>query len=350
MQRIVCPERDDWRQTAEQCGFAFHTIDGERYWDERAYYAFTLDEIERGIEAPTGEIDAMCLELAGRVIGDERHLQRLKIPEAFWSLIAESWARDDRSLYGRLDLKFDGKGPAKLLEYNADTPTSIFEAAVFQWTWLEQAIERRIIPSRADQFNSIHERLIEAWKQIAASRHVHLTGTTGNEEDAGTLAYLEDTARHAGLTTTLLDIEAIGWRNDTGGFVDLGDRDITLAFKLYPWEWMFHDAFSAKLKDAQTRWIEPPWKAVLSNKGILPLLWEMFPNHPNLLPAFFEDDPRAAELGSSYVRKPLLSREGANVTLVSGGMPLDEQAGPTAPKDSCGRRSRRCRIFPASIP
>ena len=108
MRRIVCPERDDWRQTAEQCGFAFHTIDGERYWDERAYYAFTLDEIERGIETPTGEIDAMCLELAGRVIGDERYLRRLKIPEAFWSLIAESWQRDDRSLYGRLDLRFDG--------------------------------------------------------------------------------------------------------------------------------------------------------------------------------------------------------------------------------------------------
>ena len=61
MQRITCPERDDWRQTAEQCGFDFHTMDGERYWDERAYYAFTLDEIERAIETPTGEIDAMCL-------------------------------------------------------------------------------------------------------------------------------------------------------------------------------------------------------------------------------------------------------------------------------------------------
>ena len=200
MQRIVCPERDDWRQTAEQCGFAFHTFDGERYWDERAYYAFTLDEIERGIETPTSEIDAMCLELAGRVIGEERHLRRLKIPEAFWGLIAESWERDDRSLYGRLDLKFDGETPTKLLEYNADTPTSIFEAAVFQWTWLEQAIERRIIPARADQFNSIHERLIEAWKTIGAGGHLHLTGTTGDEEDAGTLAYLEDTARQAGLT------------------------------------------------------------------------------------------------------------------------------------------------------
>ncbi|MFB9268458.1 glutathionylspermidine synthase family protein [Bradyrhizobium erythrophlei] len=327
MQRIECSERDDWRATAESAGFDFHTIDGERYWDERAYYAFTLDEIERGIEAPTGEIDAMCLELVGHAVDDESYLRRLKIPEAFWNLIAESWHRDDDSLYGRLDLKFDGKGPAKLLEYNADTPTSIFEAAVFQWTWLEQAIDRNIIPKRADQFNSIHERLIEAWSKVGGTHPLHLTGMTGNTEDAGTLAYLEDTAAQAGLKTTLLDIEEIGLRDD-GSFVDLDDREIELAFKLYPWEWMFHDAFGNNLAKASTRWIEPPWKAILSNKGILPLLWEMFPNHPNLLPAYFEDDPRAAQLGPSFVRKPIYSREGSNIALVSAGTALVEQEGP----------------------
>jgi glutathionylspermidine synthase len=327
MQRIVCPERDDWRTTAEACGFDFHTIDDERYWDERAYYAFTLEEIEQKIEAPTGEIDAMCLELVGRAVDDEEYLERLKIPEPFWPLIAESWQRDDGSLYGRLDLSFDGHGTAKLLEYNADTPTSIFEAAVFQWTWLEQATERRIIPHAADQFNSIHERLIEAWKKLGRGRPLHLTGTTENPEDAGTLAYLEDTASQAGLPTTLIDIEDVGWR-EQGGFVDLDNRDIELAFKLYPWEWMFSDAFGAKLKEAPTRWIEPPWKAVLSNKGILPLLWKMFPGHPNLLPAFFEDDASMSELGASFVRKPLFSREGANVTLVSEGVPLAQQQGP----------------------
>jgi glutathionylspermidine synthase len=327
MRRIACPERDDWRTTAETCGFDFHTIDGERYWDERAYYAFSLDEIERQIEAPTGEIDAMCLELVGRAIEDEKYLGRLKIPEAFWPLLSESWRRDEASLYGRLDLSFDGRGPAKLLEYNADTPTSIFEAAVFQWTWLEQAIERRITPPRADQFNSIHERLIEAWKKLGLGRHLHLTGTTENSEDAGTLAYLEDTARQAGMDTTMIDIEDVGWRED-GGFVDLDDREIELAFKLYPWEWMFHDEFGERLLEAPTRWIEPPWKAVLSNKGILPLLWEMFPGHPNLLPAFFEDDPGAEQLGTSYVRKPLYSREGANVSLVSAGATLVQQEGP----------------------
>jgi glutathionylspermidine synthase len=327
MRRIACPERDDWRSTAEACGFDFHTIDGERYWDERGYYAFSLDEIERQIETPTGEIDAMCLELVARAIDDERYLRRLKIPEAFWPLLSQSWHRDEPSLYGRIDLSFGGRGPAKLLEYNADTPTSIFEAAVFQWTWLEQAIERRITPAHADQFNSIHERLIDAWKKFGLTQHLHLTGTTENSEDAGTLAYLEDTATQAGLDTTMIDIEDVGWRED-GGFVDLDDRKIELAFKLYPWEWMFHDEFGGRLSEAPTRWIEPPWKAILSNKGILPLLWEMFPGHPNLLPAFFEDDPNAAQLGASYVRKPLFSREGANVTLVSAGTMLVQQEGP----------------------
>jgi glutathionylspermidine synthase len=327
VQRLACRERDDWRATAQGCGFDFHTIDGERYWDERACYAFTLDEIEHQIEAPSGEIDAMCLELVGRAIDDERCLRRLKIPEAFWPLIRESWRRGEASLYGRLDLSFDGRGPAKLLEYNADTPTSIFEAAVFQWTWLEQAVERHILPADADQFNSLHERLIDAWKKIGNGVHLHLAGSTGNAEDAGTLAYLEDTARQAGLATTLLDIEAIGWRND-GGFVDLDNRPIELAFKLYPWEWMFHDAFGAQLASAPTRWIEPPWKAILSNKGMLPLLWEMFPGHPNLLPAFFEDDPNAAMLGTTFVRKPLYSREGANIALIRAGETVAEQQGP----------------------
>ena len=327
MQRIACPERDDWRATAENAGFDFHTIDGELYWDERAYYAFTLEEIERQIEAPTGEIDAMCLELVGRAVDDEKLLRRLKIPEAYWPLISDSWHGDQFSLYGRLDLCFDGSNPAKLLEYNADTPTSIFESAVFQWTWLEQAIERSIIPKRADQFNFIHEQLIEAWKKLAGTHHLHLAGMLESSEDSGTLAYLEDTARQAGLSTTLLDIEQIGLSDDHR-FLDLDNRPIEVAFKLYPWEWMFHDAFGAEIAKAPTRWIEPPWKAILSNKGVLPLLWEMFPGHPNLLPAYFEDDPEAAKLGTSFVRKPLFSREGANVTLVSAGSTLMEQQGP----------------------
>ncbi len=328
MKRIACPERDDWRQTAADCGFDFCEIDGERYWDERAYYAFSLKEIEVDIEEATAEIEAMCLELVERALGDDAILTRLRIPQAFWPLLKESWQREDGSLYGRLDLCFSGQGPAKLLEYNADTPTSIFEAAVFQWTWFEQMIERRVLPGRADQYNSIHERLIARWEELGPVGRLHLTGMTAEAEDAGTLAYLADTAAQAGLATEIIDIEEIGWRDKGGGFVDLDNNDMALVFKLYPWEWMFHDAFGARLAGAATRWIEPPWKAVLSNKGILPLLWQMFEGHPNLLPAYFEDDPGAARLGTSFVRKPLYSREGANVSLVSDGVAVSAQDGP----------------------
>jgi glutathionylspermidine synthase len=327
MQRIACAERNDWEATAAATGFVFHTEAGERYWDERAYYAFTLDEIEHQIEAPTAELNAMCRELVSRAVKDERYLRLLKIPQAYWTFIAASWQRGDPSLYGRVDLQFDGKAPAKLLEYNADTPTSLFEAAVFQWTWLEQAIERQIIPKRADQYNSLHERLIGAWRKIGTGGTLHLAAAMDNAEDRGTVQYLADVAQQGGLTPTLIDIKDIGYA-DTGQFVDLQDKPIELIFKLYPWEWMFREAFGGRLKGASTRWIEPPWKAILSNKGILPLLWAMFPNHPNLLPAYFDDDAAAAELGTSYVRKPLYSREGANVTLVSGGSAIDAQPGP----------------------
>ena len=122
-------------------------------------------------------------------------------------------------------------------------------------------------------------------------------------------------------------MESIG-RTPKGAFVDLADKPIELMFKLYPWEWMFREQFGAYLAGSPTRWLEPPWKAILSNKGILPLLWAMFPRHPNLLPAYFEDDAKAAELGDSFVRKPLYSREGANVTIVVGGKAVDQDEGP----------------------
>jgi glutathionylspermidine synthase len=327
MRRIACAERDDWEATAADCGFDFHSVGGQRYWDERAYYAFTLDEIERQIEAPTAELDAMCRELVASAVGDERLLRRLRIPERSWPLIAASWRRRDPSLYGRFDFRFDGRGPAKLLEYNADTPTSLFEAAVFQWTWLEQATARQIAPRHADQFNMVHERLIAAWSRLAGGRRLHFTGALADAEDRGTLHYLMDTARQALVDTVLIDIADIGWRSD-GGFVDLDDRSIELVFKLYPWEWMFREQFGSKLADAPTRWIEPPWKAILSGKGILPLLWQMYPGHPNLLPACFEDEPEAVELGSSFVRKPLYSREGANVTLISASAVEADRHGP----------------------
>jgi glutathionylspermidine synthase len=327
VRRIACEERADWRGIAEQTGFTFHTINDEPYWDERAYYAFTLDQIERDIEAPTAELDGMCRALVERAVADDRILKLLRIPPAFWNWIAASFKRGDPSLYGRFDLRYDGQGPAKLLEYNADTPTAVFETGVFQWRWLEDAIGRKLLDHDADQFNSLHERLIEGWRAIGKGRLLHLAGALEAPEDLGTLAYLQDCAHQAGLATSMLEMETIG-RTPQGLFVDAKNVPIDFLFKLYPWEWMMREAFGQYLPGAATQFVEPPWKAILSNKGILPLLWSMFPGHPNLLPAYFDDDAKAAELGGSYARKPLYSREGANIDLVVGGNTVDRDSGP----------------------
>jgi glutathionylspermidine synthase len=327
MQRITCEERPDWRERAEAVGFTYHTIDGARYWDERAYYAFTLREIEEDIEAPTAELDEMCRALVTRAVDDATIMQRLSIPVSQWNFIAASWKRGDPSFYGRFDLRYDGKGPAKLLEYNADTPTAILETAVFQWMWREDAIARGVLPADADQYNALHECLIEGWREIGRGRLLHLSAMSEEAEDNGNLAYLADCAQQAGLETRFVAIEDIG-RTPRGLFVDDEEQPIELIFKLYPWEWMMRERFGASLPGAPTQWVEPPWKAILSNKGILPLLWEMYPDHPNLLPAFFADDPRAAEIGASYVRKPLYSREGANIEIVIAGERRDSGSGP----------------------
>lgn len=326
MRRVAIPERPDWREAAEASGFSFHTLDGEPYWDESAYWAFSLRQIEDDLEAPTAELHALCRELVGRVVEDERMLKRLAIPALAWDAVRESWRRDDPTLYGRFDLAYDGTGPAKLLEYNADTPTSLYETGAFQWLWLEALRASGTLPEAADQFNSVHDKLIAALGRIGRGRLLHLTCLSDAPEDRGTVAYLEDCAIQAGLRTRFVDVGEIALRED-GTFAD-SKGAIRLLFKLYPWEWMFADEYGASVAGSGCRFLEPPWKAVLSNKGILPLLWEMAPNHPNLLPAFFETDPRKASLGTSFAKKPLLSREGANVLLVRDAAVLGRDEGP----------------------
>ncbi|KQT90454.1 glutathionylspermidine synthase family protein [Methylobacterium sp. Leaf466] len=329
MRRLAIGERPDWRGTARAHGFTFHTIDGAPYWDESHAYAFTLAEIERDIEGPSAELHALCLAFVARAVEDERILASLAIPEHAWDAVRDSSRRGDPSLYGRLDLAYGGAGtgPAKLLEYNADTPTALYETGVFQWLWLEEMLATGRLPPGSDQFNAVHEHLIDRFRRMPGDGTLCLTAYADAPEDRGTVAYLEDCARQAGLATRFLDLAEIGLSGD-GRFIDPAHAPIATLFKLYPWEWAFADAFGGALRDTPTRFLEPPWKAVLSNKGALVHLHAMEPGHPNLLAAYFEDDPQAACLGGAYVRKPLHSREGANVRMVRDGRVLADLPGP----------------------
>lgn len=304
MERVPTKPRPDWQAKVEKLGLSFHSADGG-YWDESAYYLFAAAEIDT-LEAATNELHRICLEAVQRVI-DANLFSRFQIPDRYVRLIKNSWEREDLSLYGRFDLVYDGKSAPKMYEYNADTPTSLLEAGVIQWYWLEEKFPER------DQFNSIHEKLVARWREGGLTGCVHFACIRDHSEDFATTVYMQDTAIQAGLETKRLFIDEIGWNGRH--FLDLSNIRIKTLFKLYPWEWFIDERFSPYLLQKPWQIVEPPWKMVLSNKNILPLLWEMFPNHPNLLPAYTTPDP----LGGAYVKKPVLGREGANITIKTGG-------------------------------
>ena len=335
MKRITVNERPNLVCVASQHALEYTTDQGITGWNESAYYQFTLRQIEEDIEGPTQEIEDMCLQVVDRAINNEGVLHRLGIKEVYWDYIAESWRKGEKNLYGRMDLSYDGDRPAKLLEYNADTPTALYETAVFQWEWLEEAIEIGLIPKGCDQLNDLHESIVQAFPHLNVADLSHFSCNPGIEDDKGTLNYLEECAQEAGLKTCFLSMEDIGL-NDQGKFTDLDDRVISTLFKLYPWEWMMEEEFGSKILSSGVRFIEPPWKMILSNKGLMPLLWGMFEGHPNLLPSFFEDDPSVADLinNGSYVRKPLLSRQGENIEIIHNGETKHHSGGPYG-NDAC---------------
>jgi glutathionylspermidine synthase len=299
MRRHRLSPRPDWRERARQLGFAYAEIAGEPYWDETACWEFTAAEID-SLDDATAELERLALAAAEHAIRHGCHAT-LGIPETIWPLVVKSWDRQEPSLYGRMDVRWDGSGPPKLLEYNADTPTSLYESSVVQWEWLS------CVYPDADQFNSIHEALIAAWPRLNLPPMVHFACSRDSIEDRGNVDYLRDTAIQAGFDARFLNLEDIGW--DGRRFLDLENNEIRAAFKLYPWEFMLRDSFGQHVDIAHTRWIEPAWRLLLAGKGILALLWALFPDHPNLLPAFRV----AGRTGGREIAKPLFGREGANI-------------------------------------
>ena len=313
MRRVGATPRAHWEARVEAAGLTWHSTGESQkvYWNESAFYELSANEVEV-LESSTNQLAKMTLHAAGHIIENKLYA-KMGIPDNAIPLIESSWEAEPPSLYGRFDLAYDGSHPPKLLEYNADTPTSLLEAAVVQWHWLQD-----LFPSR-DQFNSIHDRLIARWKELGPylpDQRVNFC-SIDDAEDGMTVTYLLDTAQQAGLTASIFPIDEIGWNGVN--FVTPDDLPLGAVFKLYPWEWMVREDFGKHLGKDRSIWMEPPWKMLLSNKGILPILWELYPEHPNLLEARFRD---AGEM-AAWIRKPMLGREGANITLHQAGIDIE---------------------------
>jgi glutathionylspermidine synthase len=267
----------------------------------------------------------MCLEAVKRVGSSNFLMNRLEIPKEFHDVIHRSIYENHPSIYGRMDLAYDGVNPPKLLEYNADTPTTLIESAVVQWYWMEDKFPDK----SADQFNSIHDKLIERWRSLKSfigDECLYFGASSESLEEYATTEYLRDTCDQAHIFSEFIDMGNIGWNGEY--FTDVEENPILYWFKLYPWEWLCREEFGQHIPNIDMGILEPAWKMILSNKGILPILWEMFPNHENLLEASFDTGTMDYnKMKDQWVKKPMLSREGANIQWFEGGRVLHQTPG-----------------------
>ena len=316
MQRRSGTPRAGWAETVVEQGLEFDPPGrgGRPYWDESVHYVFDPDEV-RALRADVELLHTMGMAAVDHVVTTERFAE-FALPEWTWEAGAAAWRRHDPHVCGRLDLRYDGRGPARLLEYDADAPTALLEASVLQGGWAAD------VAPRSGQWNRLHDALVARWAAVAdglPGDELHVTWSDGDAtgDDRMTVGYLQETAAEAGIDTVGLPIEDIGWDEELGRFVDLEEAPMDAVLKLYPWEWMLGDAFGEHVLATlpATTWIEPLWKALLSNKALLAVLWELYPGHPNLLPAYLDQPGMLTE----YVRKPRLGREGANISIVAPG-------------------------------
>nr|WP_314074131.1 glutathionylspermidine synthase family protein [uncultured Roseococcus sp.] len=329
MERFETPARPDWRAKLEQVGLTYHSnglepasgIDGGLWWHEASHWRLTAEEVDL-LDDATVELHARCLDAVDFLANREPHLLRdlFGLPDWMADYLRRSWRRGDPSLMGRFDLAFDDReGIVKMLEYNADTPTLAIETAVAQWFWLQDT------HPEADQFNSLHEKLLGAFRELAPrvdGQPMHFAAFEDSAEEWAHATYFRDLAEQAGIRTVGIDIHAVGWNGVQ--FMDEAAQRIRFLHKLYPWEWVERDAFGPNLASDSCGVLEPPWKAVLSDKMIMAVLWRLFPDHPNLL----ETVSGRVALAGAHVQKPCLGREGANIAIRDGGVTTASTEGP----------------------
>lgn len=305
---------------AEGLAYARERNDGEEglpYWFEGAAYRFTEAQVDE-LERVTNDLHAMALHATRVMCHDTETLRRLRIPEYAWPYLRRS-VEQDWTLYGRFDLLWDGSGAPKMLEYNADTPAALVETAVTQWNWLET-----VQPER-DQWNMLHEHLVRTWrKHLGDNEFVHLVaGVAEPLEDWNTIAYLADTVREAGGRPITLPIDQIGTMAGSNIFLGLENDRIKTCFAMYPWEWMLAEDFGRSALASDVTWLEPLYKVLTGSKAVLATMWELYPDHPNLLPAYWSPE----KVGRNYVVKPVHGWEGAGVSVVLDGVTRASVAG-----------------------
>ncbi len=317
----------------ESIGFVWHTDSDDSSYIADELVVISEDEAEAFYEA-TNELYEMFSE-AGQYVIDNDLFHELNIPFNLVEVIKESWQNDVHwHLYSRFDLAggIDGK-PIKLIEFNADTPTSLFETAIIQWAML-----KKNGLDEMSQFNNLYEALKDNFKRIITldsdiekfEEHYSKLGwkilfssISSSSEDINTTKLLENIASEAGFNTDFEFIENVQFSDD-GIFKN--DELFEFWFKLIPWEDIAIQESELALilteiiKNQKAIVFNPAYTLIFQSKAFMKILWDLYPNHPLLLETSFEPLK-----GKKYVEKRAFGREGANTKIVNVDGSIDTQ-------------------------
>jgi glutathionylspermidine synthase len=314
MKRLTLPGRADWTSRVEGQGLVWHFDGGEEGWNEQAAYILEPAEVKK-LCAAAREL-AELLNRAAKHVVQHRLWSLLGLQPNEADLILSSWERREWSLHGRFDFLFDAQGTPKLLEYNSETALSLVETAVIQKNWLADTM-----PGHT-QCNQLEEALLSAWRE-SGIRQLHCAWRPRHSEVEGTVRYMTQLARRAGIQATMMTLHRIGWDSRQRQFVDHDGVPVRHCFKIYPWAWMLRETFAGRIPDSGCAFIEPLWRLMLGSKGILCVLSELFPDHPSILACHTSPE----HLGATFVSKPLFGHEGHNVMIYRDGNMVEENSG-----------------------
>ncbi|EHV9439359.1 glutathionylspermidine synthase family protein [Campylobacter upsaliensis] len=318
----------------ESIGFSWHTDeDGSDYLDHQ-FICVSKNEANAYYEA-ANELYDMFIAAAQNVIDNDR-FDELGIPFNLIDAIKMSWENEVHwHLYGRFDFAggLDGK-PIKLIEFNADTPTSLFESAILQWAMLKQNnLDEHL------QFNSIYESLMDNFKRLITldesveefEEHyrgwkILFSSVAGNKEEELTTKLLAHIAKDAGFECDFAYVDEVEF-GEEGIFKNGVNYEYW--FKLIPWEEIAIEEgelamlLTQIMRNQKAIILNPAYTLLFQSKGILKILWELYPNHPLLLESSCEPLQ-----GKDFVKKPMFGREGANISIVKDDVKLQENIGP----------------------
>ena len=322
--------------TLEEIGFTWHTdTDGSKYVSDELVEV-TQEEAEAYYEAANTIYD-MYVQAAEYVIDNDLFFD-LGIPFNLIETIKKSWENDVHwHIYSRFDLAggIDGQD-IKLIEFNADTPTALFETALLQW-----AILKSNNMDEERQFNNVYEAISENFKRLITlfdntnkfeelynGWKILFSSVEGNDEEEATTKLLQQMATDAGFVTKFEFLQDV--RFDEDGIYDTDDINYEYWFKLYPWEDIAIDepelatTLTNIIQNQKAIILNPAYTLLFQSKGMLAILYELFPDSPYLLKTSFEPLK-----GIKQVEKPVFGREGANTSIIDAtGTVVTQTQGP----------------------